>query len=348
MAVKQREDSGLADLKRDLKEKNPGNFYIFYGEETYLLHYYLEQLEKKLLDGPAADFNVHRLTQENFSLEALRDSLEALPMMAERSYIRVDDVDIFHLGEGDRESLCEMLEDVPDYCCLVFVFETVDFKPDKKQKRLYEALTRKARNVEFARQTQRDLTAWVVRHFSARDKRISPNLCAYLIDITGGSMAALAGEIDKIAAFSLGPEITRFDIDSVTEPVLDAVVFQMTDAMGAGDYGLALTKLRDLYKMQQEPIVILGAVGSNLRKISAAKVLSANGRGADELMRICGMKDYPARKTMASASKFSAQFCGYALHRVAETDLQMKTSYDDPKRLLELLVLDLARERRNG
>ncbi len=347
MAVKQREDSGLADLKRDLKEKNPRNFYIFYGEETYLLHYYLDQLERKLLDGPAADFNVHRLTQENFSLEALRDSLEALPMMAERSYIRVDDVDIFRLGESDRESLSDMLEDVPDYCCLVFVFETVDFKPDKKQKRFCEALAR-AKQVEFARQTQRDLTAWVVRHFSARDKRISPALCAYLIDITGGSMAALAGEIDKIAAFSLGPEITRFDIDSVTEPVLDAVVFQMTDAMGTGDYGLALTKLRDLYKMQQEPIVILGAVGSNLRKISAAKVLSAHGRGPDELMRICGMKDYPARKTMASASKFSAQFCDRALHRVAETDMQMKTSYDDPKRLLEILVLELAQERKNG
>lgn len=347
MAVKQRDDSALSDLKRELKEKNPGSFYIFFGEETYLLHYYLDQLEKKLLDGPAADFNTHRLTQENFSLEALRDSLEALPMMAERSYIRVDDVDIFHLGESDRESLCGMLEDVPDYCCLVFVFETVEFRPDKKQKRLYEALA-KARQVEFARQSQRDLTAWVIRHFSARDKRISPNLCAYLIDITGGSMAALSGEIDKISAFALGPEITKFDIDSVTEPVLDAVVFQMTDAMGTGDYGLALTKLRDLYKMQQEPIVILGAIGANLRKISAAKVLSAHGRGADELMRVYGMKDYPARKTMASASKFSTAFCDRALHRVAETDMQMKTSFDDAKRLLELLVLELAQEQKNA
>lgn len=347
MAVKQRDDSALSDLKRELKEKNPGSFYIFFGEETYLLHYYLDQLEKKLLDGPAADFNTHRLTQENFSLEALRDSLEALPMMAERSYIRVDDVDIFHLGESDRESLCGMLEDVPDYCCLVFVFETVEFRPDKKQKRLYEALA-KARQVEFARQSQRDLTAWVIRHFSARDKRISPNLCAYLIDITGGSMAALSGEIDKISAFALGPEITKFDIDSVTEPVLDAVVFQMTDAMGTGDYGLALTKLRDLYKMQQEPIVILGAVGANLRKISAAKVLSAHGLGADELMRVYGMKDYPARKTMASASKFSTAFCDRALHRVAETDMQMKTSFDDAKRLLELLVLELAQEQKNA
>ena len=78
MAVKQRDDSALSDLKRELKEKNPGSFYIFFGEETYLLHYYLDQLEKKLLDGPAADFNTHRLTQENFSLEALRDSLEKL------------------------------------------------------------------------------------------------------------------------------------------------------------------------------------------------------------------------------------------------------------------------------
>ena len=348
MAKKQQTPGGLQALKQALREKNLGNFYIFWGEETYLLHYYLDMLEKKLLSGPAADFNTHRLTGENFSLEALRNSVEAIPMMADRSYILVDDVDIFRMGEGDREQLAEILEDLPDYCCLVFTFETVDYKPDKRQKRLYAALEGNARVVEFQKQSQRDLTAWVIRHFAAQDKRISPDLCAYLIDITGGGMAALSGEIDKIAAFALGPEITKFDIDSVTEPVLDAVVFQMTDAIGAGDYGLALRKLQDLYKMQQEPIAILGAVGANLRRISAARTLMDHGKGGDDLMRLCGMKDYPARKTMSMAGKFSAPFCARAAELVLETDYQMKTSFDEPKRLLELLILQLAQEQKHG
>ena len=38
-------------------------------------------------------------------------------------------------------------------------------------------------------------------------------------------------------------EIVKSDIDAVTEPVLDAVVYQMTDLMGSGKYGQALQKL---------------------------------------------------------------------------------------------------------
>ena len=53
-------------------------------------------------------------------MDALSDSVENLPMMAERSLIRVDDVDLFKLGEKDRERLIALLGDLPPYCCLVF------------------------------------------------------------------------------------------------------------------------------------------------------------------------------------------------------------------------------------
>ncbi len=224
-------------------------------------------------------------------------------MMAERSLIRVDDVDLFKLGEKDRERLIALLA-LPPYCCLVFAYGASEYKPDRRQKKLFEAISQNATVVEFPKQSQRDLTVWIIRHFKSHQKTISPELCAYLIDITGGSMSALGGEIGKIAAFAPGSEIRRSDIDAVTEPVLDAVVFQMTDALGAGDYEGALKKLQVLYQMQQEPISILGAVGAHLRRISAARILIDAGKGGDELMKICGLKDYAARKTMGTAKRF--------------------------------------------
>ena len=65
-------------------------------------------------------------------------------------------------------------------------------------------------------------------------------------------------------------------------------------------------------------------------------------------MRLCAMGDYPARKTMSSAGKFSSRFYAKAAQLVMETDYQMKTSFDDQERLLELLILQLAQEARNG
>jgi DNA polymerase-3 subunit delta len=130
--------------------------------------------------------------------------------------------------------------------------------------------------------------------------------------------------------------------------VLEAVVFQMTDLLGQGEYGKALVKLQQLLKMQQEPIAILGAVGGHFRRLSTARTLLDNGRSSGELMKLCAMGDYPARKTMSAAGRFSARFCAKAAELVMETDYKMKTSFDDQDRLLEMLILQLAQEARNG
>ena len=269
-------------------------------------------------------------------------------MMAERTFVQVDEIDIFKLNESEREKMIEIFSDVPDYCTVVFTYEIVEWKPDKRLKKLWDAVSKNGTVVEFAKQSQRDLIAWVTRHFASHRKKISSDLCAYLIEITGGTMTALQGEITKIAAYSGSDTIVKSDIDAVTEPVLDAVVFQMTDLLGSGKYGEALLKLQTLLKMQEEPIAILGAVGGHFRRIGAARTLMDCGKNADDLMRLTGLKDYPARKTMGAAKNFSSRFCRKAAELILETDYKMKTSFDDQDRLLELLVLELAQEARNG
>ncbi len=348
MAKKEISSTALSDLKQALKQKELGRLYFFYGEESFLMNHYLTQVKKLLLDPLTESFNFHRLTSETFDMQSFGDAVENLPMMAESTFVQVDDVDIFKLNEGDRNKMVEILSDIPDYCTVVFTYLTVAWKPDKRLKKLWEAADRHGSMVEFAKQNQRDLIAWVTRHFASQKKRISVDLCAYLIDITGGTMTALGGEIDKICAYSGAEDICKADIDAVTEPVLDAVVFQMTDLLGEGRYAQALLKLQQLLKMQQEPLAILGAVGGQFRKISAARTLMDNGKNASHLQRLYGIPDYPARKIMEAARRFRPEFCRKAAELILEIDYQMKTSFDDSERLLELLILRLAQEAGNG
>ena len=347
MAKKQEQPEGLQTLKQAIRTKNPGNLYFFYGEEVFLLHHYLQQLYKVVIDELTESFNYHKLTSETFDIREFADCVENLPMMAERTMVIVDEIDIFKMNESDREKMIDILSDIPEYCTVVFTYETTSFKPDKRLKKLWEVVSKNGELIEFAKQNQRDLVAWITRHFAANGKRINPDLCVYLIDITDGTMTSLSGEISKISAYSGSDEIRRSDIDAVTEPVLDAVVFQMTDLLSQGDYGGALVKLQQLLKMQQEPIAILGAIGGHFRRMATARTLLDHGKNASDLMRLCGMADYPARKTMSAAGRFSAKFYAKAAELVLDSDRQMKTSFDDPKRILELLVMGLAREVRN-
>jgi len=347
VAKKTEQPNLIQQLKLEIREKRPARLYVFHGEETFLLHHYLEQLRKILVDPLTESFNYHKLTAETFDIQCFADAVENLPMMAESTMIWVDEVDLFKLPEADREKVAGIVADIPEYCTVVFTYETVEWKPDKRFKKLYDAVIAAATVVEFAKQDQRELIAWVTRHFAANHKRIAPGLCAYLIDITGGTMTALSGEISKICAFSGAEEICRADIDAVVEPVLDAAVFGMTDMLGEREYGSALVKLRQLLKMQEEPLRILGAIGMHFRRLATARTLLDHGKQPSELIPIYRMGDYAARKTMSAAGKFPAKFYEVAAELILETDYMMKTSHDDPERLLEILVIRLAQEARH-
>ena len=344
MAYKQEKSGSMQELKTAIKEKCPERLYIFHGEEVFLMNHYLQQLKKLLIDDLTESFNFHRLNNESFDIQAFADAVENLPMMAESTMVQVDDIDIFKLPEADRNKMGEILSDIPEYCTVVFTYETVAWKPDKRLKKLWAVVEESATIVEFAKQEQRDLIPWITRHFLANQKRISSELCAYLMEITDGTMTALSSEIKKICAYSGAEEICRADIDAVVEPVMDAVVFQMTDLLGQRRYAQALEKLQQLLKMQQEPLAILGAVGGHFRRISAARVLIDNGKSASELMSLYHIGDYPARKLMESARRFTPEFCKKAAELVMETDYRMKTSFDEQERLLEMLLLQLAQE----
>ena len=53
---------GYEQLKTELKSGSFHRVYAFYGEERYLLNHYRGQLRKKLVGGPAEDFNYHKFT----------------------------------------------------------------------------------------------------------------------------------------------------------------------------------------------------------------------------------------------------------------------------------------------
>lgn len=347
MAKKTKADnSGFQRLKTALKTGLLGRCYVLYGEEDYIRTLYLKRMQETVLDGPAADFNLHRFDRESLDWEAVATAVETLPMMAERSLVLVTDIDLYKEPEGAREKITEILSDLPPHCCLVFHYDTVTFSPDKRMKKLHGALEGAAELVEFQKQSAADLRVWIRRQVKAGGKDIDVETSDYLVFLTDGSLSAMEGEIRKLCAYAKGDLITRQDVDDLVEPALNAVSFDISNAIVDGDYDRALLKLQELFAMQQEPIALLGAVAGQMRRLQCARVLSDHGRGNGELMKLCGVGEYAARLTMNAARRLPASFCGSAVLLCLETDRRLKSSYDDPKRLLELLLIQLAGEAR--
>ena len=332
--------SGFEKLKKDLSAGRPDRLYIFHGEETYLRDHYLGRLREAVLTGGLGEFNRHDLSARDMSPHALEEAVDCLPMMAERTLVEVTDFDLFKAGEKDREGYIRILSNLPDYCCLVFLYDILEYKPDARTK-LAQTVKAHSTVVNFARQSPRELVDWVRRHFKAQGKEIDSRLCEELIFLCGDLMHSLQQEIGKIAAFAKGDKITRADIEAVATPQLSAVVFRIADAIGEKNFDRAAATLGELYQMQKSPYEIMGAFGKQMRQLYSARLALAGGKGAAWVAQLWGMR-YPADRLLVSARRFSLQWCRRAVIRCAQTDLAMKSTGQDAKELMTTLLLELA------
>ena len=342
-AAKEAEENRLAmqRMKRDLKAGTPGSLYLFHGEETYLRNYYLDRLQKVCVPAGMEGFNVHRFSGKGLDLHALSEALDALPMMSPRTFVQVDDYDIFKASEQERNTMTTLLSDLPDYCTLVFVYDTLEYKSDARMKKLAGAIREKGQVIAFNHQEQSDLIDWIGRRFHALGHDISVGDADYLIHVSGGLMTPLIGEIEKIGAYARQQRVTRADIDAVAIPVLDAQVFRMTDALTKRDYDKVFSILNDLLLLRQEPIMILAVLGKHFRQLYSARVALESGKTGKWLMELWGMRSvYPADKLMEAARRYDPAWCRRAMQRCAETDLAMKsvTGADPKERLISLLL----------
>ena len=347
MAVKRKTpDAGYVKLKKDLAEGEIGPAYLFHGEESYLREYYLSQLREQLVPAGVEAFNFHRLEGRGLTAQALTEAVEAMPMMAERTMVQVTDWDLFKLAEEQRKPLIALLEDLPDYCCLVFVYEHLEYKPVKTYKKLCAALEKSVQVVKFEEQDQREILKWISRRFKAAGRSIDAETAEHLIFTCGSLMNGLIPEIGKIAAYARGERITKADIDAVAAPVLEAQVFEMTGALSKGDFDRAAEVLGTLLKLQEEPFLILAMIGREVRRLYTARTALDSHRDKFWLMERWNMRsDYAARLLLENARRVDRQWCERAVRRCCELDMRIKSVNGvDGAEELKLLLMELAQE----
>ena len=340
-------NDGFRALKQALTSGQVGQAYLFYGEESYLREHYLAELRRVLVPAGFEAFNYHVLEGKDLTAERLGETVEAMPMMAERTLTVVKDWDLYRLPEEQRERLIALLGDLPPYCCVVFVYDTLEYKPDRTMKKLHAAMGKSVCAVEFRPADNSDLVAWISRHFRALDKEIDRQTAEYLIFTCGDLMTGLMPEIAKLSSYVRGRRITEKDIDAVADPVLSAEVFKLSDAVAGGNYDEAARLLGDLLKMQTEPIRILAALGSQMRRIYTARLALDSGRDRAWLMELWGYKsDYPVKLLMNAARRTTRDWCADAVKLCQRLDRRMKSEKGiDPAGELKLLLVNLGARR---
>lgn len=340
MAKKETLDYGK--LKKELKEQGPARVYLLYGAEEYLREDFAALLKKTCLPDGADDFSYKRLNQETFSVRAFEDAVDALPFLTERTLVEIRSVDINRFNESDANRLSKQLADIPDYCTVVFI-QDAGFEPDGRKKFL-KAIKKYGKDVEFTQQPQSSIVKWVRKRFAAHQKMISPETAEYLVNYSGSLMQQLIPEIEKVAAYTQGDEVTVYDIEAVASKSAETIIFDLSDKLAEAKYDEAAEVMGELLgRKDTEPIMLLALIGKQMRSIYAAKLAELERRDKTFIMEVTGTKfDYHVRKYQDQAKKFSLIRLERAVTLCAETDYMMKSASIEDEDLLKDLLIQLA------
>ena len=331
---------------RELKQLGPERAYLLWGPEDYLREQYLRELKRICLPEGEDSFSYHRMDGPELDMEELRRAMDALPFMTERSFIELRDIDINRLKDSD--TLEKLLGDVPDYCVIAFVLGA-NYEPDGRLKSV-KVLRQKTKELKFTKQSQGQLTDWLVRRFAAAGKGIELDAAQRLIFISGELMSGLIPEIEKVASYAKGERVTVSDVEAVANHIPEAVIFDMTEYIAQKKYNSALSVLSELLAdKNNEPIAMLAMLGMQMRRLYAARLALDQGLGTKFLMDDCAIKsDYVAKKLMSAARGFTLPQLIRAVELCAETDYKMKSSSLNERELLKEAVLRIAAGEANG
>ncbi|MCL2391324.1 MAG: DNA polymerase III subunit delta [Oscillospiraceae bacterium] len=336
MPPKNKGSDGYKAFTDALKSDDISCFYIFHGEERYLLQRCIAELRLHLCPDGLSSFNYKKYEGKHCSLDELDEAINTLPSFANRTFIEVHDFDLFSCD--DKPRLSKMLSDLPEYVCILFVFDVVLYKPDRRVKINTEILKR-AEVIEFLLQDHSKLVKWIRLHFNDAGKNISVDDAKYLAFLTGGYMSTLYGEIGKVAAFSVEDTIMRSDIDAVVSPVIDTAAYKLTDAVARRDFASATRIMDELLQMKEAPHKLLFSISLKMRQLLAARICIESKLSKKELIEICGLKyEFHANALWDTARKMTLNECKQAVLNCAEAAHELNSSSYPESGLTKLLT----------
>ena len=284
----------------------------------------MEELNETLMDAPATD--------------AVIAACETLPFLADKRLVIIREHPAL-TGRADAdERLVSYIPSVPDSCVLIFIARG---KADARKK-LYSAIKKAGGIVTFAPLTDAELNAWIVKTFASLGKSVTPQTAALLSFTAGSDTALLRTEIEKLSALAGDRgEVTESDVQAVATRSVECTVFEMVDAVVAGQQGKAFGLLRDMLTTGSDRLGILAMLLRQFRLMQHIKIMQYEKLGAAEIKQRLGIAPFAAERCMRQAQGYSGGQVKRAVQICLMTEYKVKSGQYNQEGALEAAMLQL-------
>jgi DNA polymerase-3 subunit delta len=324
MAILTRED-----LRGQLKRREFAPVYLLFGAETYLR----DLAAKTIADLVLADSSLREFNEAEYSLNdsEIRHALasaEQLPMISSRRVVKITNVAVSasggkdNLREEDEEILAAYLNRPSETSIVIFIADELD-----KRRKISKLLLENSVAVEFNILEDAELIKWAKDKLKEFDADSDERALRRLVGLVGNNVRRLTVEVEKLAVAALPDKLITFDlVESLVPNSRELSNFELTDYLLAKNKTRSLQILKKILDDGAEPLMLLGLIASNFRRLLMSKELMRQGVERREVARIMRLPYGKQEDFLATARRADAEKLARAMRRIAKTDSAIKNS----------------------
>ena len=249
--------------------------YLFHGTDDYLKEENVRAVIARATDPSTRDFNLESLRGAECDVARLSGALEALPMLAEQRVVILRD------PAALKKPALERLERhlaAPNRDTVLVLVVPAGTKADAGSIKASSA-------VEFRALTDDTLLLWIAHQArTACGTTITPEGAALLAAYGGNDLALLAGELQKLAAYTNGEPIGPTAIEAVTGVRQGHTLADLLDRAAARETMEAIALVEEvLAQPKVSAVVVVMALAAQTLAIGWGVSARARGLNASRL-----------------------------------------------------------------
>jgi DNA polymerase-3 subunit delta len=259
------------------------------------------------------------LTASETSGDAAVAACNALGLFTDEArLVIVEDVERWRAD--DAKAVTAYLESPAPATVLALVGEGV-----KADSALAKACKKAGDVLVFDAPKKRELPRWIAGELQRRGASAGDDVCRALAEVVGDDLVALGAEVDKLATWANGREITVADVERLAIPRAETTIYSLNDAWGARDVAAVLEAAESILERSPREITrIVGSLAAHVGRVRACQALAAEGVRAREAAGRLKLHPWVAEKAYAQSANFSVDELRDAVVRIAALDLAVK------------------------
>lgn len=292
--------------------------------------------ETTVLDGPTPTVEEIVLAAGTISFFGGK-RLVLMPMVRPSTY-----------SDKDLQELCDTLADTEN---AIFVITSVieekfgKLRPGKREQKLIAACEKIGYCVQINKPGRNELQSLARSWAQESGATFAQGAETALLDRCGEDQFLLRNEIAKLAALANYDTITLQMVQHLGTVTLDADTFEMVELVVSGRIDQAQKRLKTLLELQNDPIMITGALIGNYLDLYRVLQGKRSRRSLADVAKDFGYGgkwSYRLGKVERSASRFKRHQLEQCLTILQRLDLDLKSSKLDADLLMQKALCELA------